>query len=85
MTASEDPAPTISTAAAGSAEPRDDLEYWLSDLRTDVADDPSGWIGAENSGEDAGGQPPGAKPVLRGPAGAGVSRPNTVGRHRTPD
>jgi len=98
MTASEDSAPPLSTAAAGAAETRDDLEHWLSDLRTDVAADPSGWIGAEPHSEDPSGwidaephgedpasQPPGAKPNPPGEPETSASRPAGVGRHRTPD
>jgi len=85
MTASEDPAPPINTATAGAAEPPDDLEHWLSDLRTEVAENPSGWIGAEPHGEDPVSRPPGAAPVPHGQAEAGVPRPTSVGRHRTPD
>jgi len=85
MTASEDPTPPPSTAAAGAPEPRDDLEHWLSDLRTDVAENPSGWIDAESDGEDPTSRQPGAEPAPPGQAKTGGSRPTSVGRHRTPD
>ena len=75
-TASEDPPPPPpGTTAAGAAESRDDLEHWLSDIRTEVAENPSDWIDAE----------PGAEAVPRDQAKAAVSRPPTVGRHRSPD
>jgi hypothetical protein len=77
MTASENPAPPPSTAAAGPAEQRDDLEHWLSDLRTEVAENPSDWIDTEPGGEAPAAHPPVAAPV--------VSRPASVGRHRSPD
>jgi len=85
MTASEDPAPPPSTATAGAAAPRDDLEHWLSDLRTDVTEDPSGWIGAEPYDENPTSKRPGAEPVPHDPAETSAPRPTTVGRHRTPD
>ena len=99
MTASEDPAlpPSTAAAAAGAAEPRDDLEHWLSDLRTDVAENPSGWIAAEPAGEDPASRPPGTEPVSHGPAPASasgpasvtrpasVTKPASVGRHRSAD
>ena len=70
MTATEDPGPPpLETDAAGAAEPSDDLEDWLSDLRTDVAANPSDWIDADPAGQPA----------------PGVSEPRTVGRHRSPD
>lgn len=77
MTASENPAPPPSTAAAGPAEQRDDLEHWLSDLRTEVAENPSDWIDTE-----PGGAAPPARPSVAAPV---VSRPASVGRHRSPD
>jgi len=58
MTASEEPAPPLSTTATGAAETRDDLEHWLSDLRTDVAANPSGWIGTDPDGDDTASKPP---------------------------
>ena len=78
MTAIEDPAPPPSTEAAGAAEPRDDLEHWLSDLRTDVAANPADWIDVDPDGE-----PPAGEAVDH--AEPAVPEPRTVGRHRSPD
>jgi hypothetical protein len=57
MTPIEDPAPSLSTEAAGAAEPTDDLEHWLSDLRTDVAANPSDWIDADPGADHPTGAP----------------------------
>jgi hypothetical protein len=81
MTGMEDPAPPPSTPAAGAAEPRDDLEYWLSDIRTDVAANPSDWI----DGEDPTGEAADPTPLPLDRPETGGSEPRTVGRHRSPD
>jgi hypothetical protein len=51
MTANEDPAPQFPAAE----RPADDLEDWLSDLRTEGPADPSGWIEEEPADESNGG------------------------------
>jgi hypothetical protein len=88
MTGIEDPAPPPSTQTADEAEPRDDLEHWLSDIRTDVAANPSDWIDGEDpTGEAADPLPPPLeKPETGGSEpGAGDPAPRAVGRHRSPD
>jgi hypothetical protein len=77
MTAIEDPGP--SSEAAGPNRPNDDLEDWLSDLRTEVAADPPGWID-----KHPGTKPPAADRVERSPQ----AEPNAGGgggRHRAAD
>jgi|1186.fasta_scaffold614783_2 hypothetical protein len=71
MTANEDPAARSNAEAAGAEQPGDELEDWLTDLRTDVAADPPGWID-EEPGSDH-------------PTGPGISEPSRGGRHRAPD
>ena len=51
MTANEDPAPQFPAAE----RPADELEDWLSDLRTEGAADSSGWIEEEPAAESSGG------------------------------
>jgi hypothetical protein len=80
MPASEDSAQPADTGAAGAAGQRDDLEHWLSDLRTDAAADPSGW--AEAQPEPSGWAEAGPEPDAEEPS---VPRPTSVGRHRSPD
>jgi hypothetical protein len=72
MSVIEDPDP--SREPAGPDQPSDDLEHWLSDLRTEVSADPAGWIDKDSAGE----QP------TPGQHGASSSRPSS-GRHRAPD
>jgi hypothetical protein len=81
MTGIEDPAAPPSTPAAGAAEPRDDLEFWLSDIRTDVAANPSDWI----DGEDPAGEAADPAPLPLGQPETGAAEPRAVGRHRSPD
>ena len=50
MTANEDPA----AQSPGTEPPGDELEDWLSDLRTEDADS-AGWIEEEPAGESSGG------------------------------
>ncbi|GAA3348112.1 hypothetical protein GCM10020358_65320 [Amorphoplanes nipponensis] len=73
MSAIEDPDP--SRESVGPDRPSDDLEHWLSDLRTEVSADPSGWIDKDSAGE----QP------TPGQRGANAPRPSSSGRHRAPD
>lgn len=65
MSANEDPAAPSNAEATG-----DKLEDWLSDLRTEVAADPTGWIGEQPADEH-----PAAPPA----------EPTRVGRHRAPE
>jgi len=51
MTANEDPA----AQSPGVERPADELEDWLSDLRTEAVDDSSEWIEEEPAGESSGG------------------------------
>jgi len=79
MTANEDPAAQYDAEAAGAGRPGDELEDWLSDLRTEVAADPPGWIDEDPDGA-----------VERGPrpseqAGPATAEPSRVGRHRAPE
>jgi len=94
MTASEDPATPLSTDAAGPAQPSDELEHWLRDLRTDVAADPPGWIETDPNPNPA---PPASwlDPDPASPRGRidpdpgqpepSAPEPKPVGRHRSPD
>jgi hypothetical protein len=86
MTAIEDPALPLNAERADAAVPGDDLEYWLRDLRTDLAAEPSDWIDAEPNGEHPTSQPPGeavtSKPLGHGQRETGPPEARTVGRHR---
>jgi len=44
MTANENPAAQSNAEAAGAERPGDELEHWLTDLRTEVAADSSEWV-----------------------------------------
>ena len=85
MSANEDPA-----APSNAEAPADQLEDWLSDLRTEVAADPSGWIGEEPAENHPATHPashPAAHPAT-GPAApppAPPAEPTRIGRHRAPD
>jgi len=85
MTANEDSAAQYNADAAGVERPGDELEDWLSDLRTEVAADPPGWI-EEEPGRDH----PAGRAVEHGPlpadqAGPGIAEPSRGGRHRAPE
>jgi hypothetical protein len=83
MTANEDPAAQYDAEAAGAGRPGDELEDWLSDLRTEVAADPPGWID-----EDPDGDRPAGPGVEHGPRPSDQDRPaepSRVGRHRAPE
>jgi hypothetical protein len=85
MTTSEDPVSQLGSEAAGTDQPHDDLEHWLSDLRTEVGADPSGWVDEDSSSE----RPPGqaaernARPLDR--RETDTYEPNSGGRHRAAD
>jgi hypothetical protein len=99
MSAIEDPGP--GTEPGGPARPSDELEGWLSDLRTEVSADPSGWITKDSAGEPptrpaverspkAAGQRSPEGPGQRSPEGSGqrgteTAKPSSGGRHRAAD
>jgi len=85
MTALEDPAAEFSSEAAGTEEPSDELEHWLSGLRTEVAADPPGWINEDSAGEQPAGQAAERSPLPSGQGGTGSSEPSGGGRHRAPE
>ena len=84
MTATEDPTPPLSNQAADAAEPSDDLEHWLSDLRTEVAANPSDWIDADPNGHPSS-KTVDPEPLPHGQPETSVSEPRSVGRHRSPE
>ena len=57
MTANEDPAAQYDAEAAGAGRPGDELEDWLSDLRTEGTADPSGWVDPAGWAEQEAEQP----------------------------
>ena len=81
MSAIEDPAAEPSPEAARADERSDALEHWLSDLRTEVAADPSRWRNEEAAGPADEPDPP--APGRRGDGGSAPS--GGGGRHRAPD
>jgi hypothetical protein len=85
MTAIEDPAAQLSSAAAGAEQSSDELEHWLSDLRTEAAAGASGWINNDAAGEDPAGQAVERSPLAPDQSRTGVSEPSSGGRHRAAD
>ena len=83
MSAIEDPGP--GTEPGAPARPSDELEGWLSDLRTEVSADPSGWINKDPAGEQPNGQAAERSPHAPGPRGPDPAKPSSGGRHRAPD
>jgi hypothetical protein len=83
MSAIEDPEPT--SAPAGPDRPSDDLEHWLSDLRTEVSADPSGWIDKDSVGEQPTDQAVEPSPLTPGQRGTDAAKPSRGGRHRASD
>jgi hypothetical protein len=76
MGPNQDPAPPFDAEAPVPAQPSEDLEHWLKDLRTEATADPFGWTG------DAGDDPvDGETPGRTGPDEARGGG----GRHRAPD
>ncbi|WP_199514702.1 hypothetical protein [Nucisporomicrobium flavum] len=73
MTALEEPG--SSGEAADPGPPGDELEGWLSDLRTDVAAAPSAWIGDEAAQDGAPG--PGPRPSRSSTPGPHLGRSST--------
>lgn len=78
MTANEDPAAQSNADAAGVERPGDELEDWLSDLRTEVAADQPGWIDEDPGTDDPAGR-------RADQAGPGLPEPSRGGRHRAPE
>lgn len=83
MSAIEDP--ESSHTPAGPDRPSDDLEHWLSDLRTEVSADPSGWINKDSVGEQATAHAVEHSPLTPGQGGTDASKPSSGGRHRAAD
>jgi hypothetical protein len=71
MTAIEDPAAQPSSEPAATGQKSDELEHWLSGLRTEVAVDPPGWIDEASGSEH--------------PSETSTPDPSRVGRHRAAD
>jgi hypothetical protein len=84
MTAIEDPA-QLSSEAAAADRPSDDLEHWLSDLRTDVAADPPGWITQDAAGESPDRPAEEHSPLPPSQPETGPAEPSSGGRHRAAD
>jgi hypothetical protein len=85
MTAIEEPVTQLSREAAGPDQPSDELEHWLSDLRTEVAADPSGWINEDPAAEHAAGQAAERSPLPPSQHKTDVSEQSNAGRHRAPE
>jgi hypothetical protein len=83
MSAIEDPDP--GSEPVGPDRPSDDLEHWLSDLRTDVSADPAGWINEDSVGEQPTDQAVERSPLIPGQRGTDAPKPSSGGRHRAPD
>ncbi|GID93944.1 hypothetical protein ACFQFC_12200 [Amorphoplanes digitatis] len=83
MSAIEDP--ESSRAPAGPDRPSDDLEHWLSDLRTEVSADLSGWINKDPVGEQPNDQAVEHSPLIPGQRDTDASKPSSGGRHRASD
>jgi hypothetical protein len=83
MSAIEDPGP--SSEPVGRDRTSDDLEDWLSDLRTEVSAAPHGWINEDSTGGEPAGQAAERDPQDHGERGADASEPSSGGRHRAAD
>jgi hypothetical protein len=83
MSAIEDP--DSSSEPVGPPGPSDELENWLSDLRTEVSADPSGWINKESAGEQPSDQAIERSPHTPDQRGTNAAKPSSGGRHRAPD
>ncbi len=83
MSAIEDP--DSNNEPAGPDRKSDDLENWLSDLRTEVSADPSGWINQDSAGEQPPDRADERRPLIPGQRGADAAKPSSGGRHRAPD
>jgi len=88
MTATQDPAPPLDPEPADATAPGDELEHWLTGLRTDLATDPPDWINTDPGGAHPTSEPdtPGSpKPLPPGQPESSTPVARTVGRHRSPD
>jgi hypothetical protein len=87
MTAIEDPAMPLNLEAPEAAGRGDDLEHWLTDLRSDLAADPPGWIDADPNGAHPASHAPGEestpKALPSGQPETTTPEAGAVGRHRT--
>ncbi len=89
MTTMQDPALPLDPERHDAAAPGDELEHWLTDLRTDLAADPPGWINADPAGAPLTSHEPEESaipiPLQRGQPESSTPGARTVGRHRSPD
>ena len=83
MSAIEDP--DSSNEPVGPVPPSDELEGWLSDLRTEVSADPSGWIDKTAADEQPADRPVERNPVDQGRRAPDSPAPSSGGRHRAAD
>jgi hypothetical protein len=83
MSAIEDPGP--SSEPAGPERTSDDLEHWLSDLRTEVSAAPHEWINKDSAGGQPTDQAVERRPLTPGERGTDASKPGSGGRHRAAD
>ena len=71
------------------AEPNDDLEQWVLNLRTDVAANPPVWIDADPNSQYPTSQRPSEvvtpESLPHGQLGTSIPEVRSTGRHRTPD
>ena len=88
MTTMQDPPVPVDPERQGAA-PGDELESWLTDLRTDLAADPPGWIDTDPPGPHRTSHEPdqaaGPKPLPLGQPETSTAAARTVGRHRSRD
>jgi len=83
MSAIEDPGP--SSEPAGPDPTSDDLEHWLSDLRTEVSAAPHEWINKDSIGGQPAEQAVERSPLPHGDRGTDAAKPGSGGRHRAAD
>ena len=84
MSAIDDPAAGPSSDAARADQSNDELEHWLSDLRTEVAADSSEWMNGDSAGQHPADRAVEPNPLPPGQRGTSVSEPSG-GRHRAAD
>ena len=85
MSAIDDPAAEPSSDAARADKSNDELEDWLSDLRTEVATDSPEWMNGHSASRYPAGRADEPSPSPLGQRGTGVSEPSSGGRHRAAD
>ncbi|MFI7543609.1 hypothetical protein [Actinoplanes sp. NPDC049599] len=83
MSAIEDP--DSSSEPGGPGRTSDDLEHWLSDLRTEVSAAPHGWINKDAVGGQPTDQAVERSPLAHGERGTAAAKPGSGGRHRAAD